>query len=267
MQANELKSRRRRCSGRSRAAAAAPRSSGLFFPPSSSPCPPSYRQPPLPGRPLPPSSRACPGAARTMPSVPLPPKESNLFKRILVSPRPRSSLFLSPLFLPPPFLPPLSHTGLARCPPTRGAAYFARCRELAPTEGRRMRPPRSPGAGGREPGLPPASSSRFVPVSFLCLGPAEQAGRAPLAPVGGREGLVSPPAGRGREGGREPGSRSPPPPPPRGPPFPFLPVRHGNSGASSGCGARQRAAAPSPPSLSPQAGGGSAGGGGPLPAP
>lgn len=84
--------------------------------------------------------------------------------------------------------------------------------------------------GGGKAGAAAASSSfssRFVPVSFLCLGPAEQAGRAPLAPGGGGAGMGwcrRRPGEGGKEGGREPPRRSP-----GGPRFFFLPARDGNS--------------------------------------
>lgn len=194
-----------------------------------------------------------------MPSVPLPPKESNLFKRILVSHQPRSFSLSSAAASPSSSL---SHTGLARCPPTRGAGLPRPLPELDPAEGKRMRRPRSPGggdAGGGKAGAAAASSSfssRFVPVSFLCLGPAEQAGRAPLAPGGGGAGMGwcrRRPGEGGKEGGREGASHPAAPPGDRGSPSsPPATVTPGGELRLSG--AVQRAAAPSSPSLPPQSG-------------
>lgn len=124
VQANELKSRRRR-SGRSRVAAA-PRSSGF----SSSPCPPLLSLVPTAASPgLPPPPPAC------LPSLPpcLPRGRPHHAVRAAAAqgeqplqadpgepPVPLLSLSLSPPSAgASPFSSP-SHAGLARCPPPRG---------------------------------------------------------------------------------------------------------------------------------------------------
>lgn len=114
--------------------------------------------------------------------------------------------------------------------------------------------------------LQPSPRPGSSPFPSFVWGPPSRPGEPPSLVWGAGNGWCRPRPG---EGGKEEGSRpATRPPSPRGSRFSFLPARDGNSGASSGCGARQRAAAaPSSPSLPPQAGGGPAGGGGPLPAP
>lgn len=215
-QGYELKSRRR------------PAEFGLILPgvpPSSRP---SYRQPPLPGRSHP--RQPCLSQGRPRHAVRAAAAQGE--QPLQADPGEPPAPLLSP---PPAAASPsssLSHAGLARCPP----GHFARRRSWPRLSthgcGGRARP------GGAGLPSPPRPGSSPLP-SFLCLGPAEQAGRAAPARVGGRGGLVWPPAGRGREGGREGARQSLP-----GPPAPASRPPRGLRGEP---GLRRRARSRSPP--------------------
>lgn len=174
-----------------------------------------------------------------MPSVPLPPKESNLFKRILVSPRPRSSLssfrrrfsLLCPLARRPCSVPSDPRRGLLRTLP-----------ELALAERKRMRRPRSPRG---ELALPPPPRPGSSPFPSFVWGPPSRPGEPPSLVWGAAKGWCRPRPGEGgKEGGSQPatrcssgGCRAP------SPPAAVTPRRAPALGS-----------APSSPSLPPQAG-------------